>query len=110
MTGTCHCGALVTAPEDLVLDAGRDSRTLHKFGVAMAQHLEQAHRAELDRIGQLAALMTGWLLMTHFDSADPRFKRAFEEGHQTLFDLLDLPESSDEAGGAPPAPKKRIVC
>lgn len=106
MTGTCHCGALVTAPEDLVLDGGRDGRTLHQFGIAIASHLQQAHPAELNRIGDLAALMTGWLLMTHFESADPRFKAAFEDGHRTLLDLLELPTDS-EAGGDPPAPKKR---
>ncbi|HEX5430835.1 MAG TPA: hypothetical protein VFW83_02615 [Bryobacteraceae bacterium] len=96
----CRCGMLLNAPEDPVLDEGRDLRSLNQLGIAMAQHLQQSHQELLTDIANLTMQFSGWSVLAHFESADQRFRALREESRAALAALF----SADS-----PSPAKKVV-
>lgn len=66
----CHCGVLLTAELDGLLDDQRELRQKQRLGNEIAAHVQKFHKEDLARVAVISAQVCGFVVMCGVEGDD----------------------------------------
>lgn len=88
MLVTCHCGTILTAEPDGLLDDQRELRQKQRLGAEIAAHVQKFHYPELQRVAVISAQVCGFVVMCSVEG-DEQFTAWREEMRDELKKLFE---------------------